>query len=132
MNIKDFMGIINAILIICALAAIVRGIIKVADASKKGLGKGYKIRTVITSTISAVAFLIVASMLGGEMDESGEYIKVQHPIGIPDITYGQAIDRVCGNQKWSRMTSQSTTSGTAIVQMDADCIYADGEHKITI
>lgn len=132
MNIKDLGSVFNAILTVCAVASIVSGLIKLATASKKGRGKWYKIKTVITSVVSAVVFLIFASLLGGEVDRSGEFIKIQHPTGIPDITYGQAIDKVCGNQEWSRVTSQYSTTGNAIVQMDAECNYADGSHRITI
>lgn len=132
MNIQDSLSVIKVFLVVCAVISIVVGIVRLAGASKKGHGQWYKIKTVITSVFAAVIFLIFASLLGGEMDNSGEKIKAQHPMGISDITYGQAIDKVCGNQKWSRMASQYTTSGSAIVQMDADCIYAGGNHRITI
>lgn len=132
MNSGDFLGLLKVFLVVCAVASIVAGIVKLATASKKGHGKWYKIKTVVTSVLSAIFFMVFVSMLGGEMDHSSAYIKAQHPVSVPYITYGQAIDRVCGNQKWSRMTSQSTTSGSAVVQMDAECMYADGKHRITI
>lgn len=132
MNIQDSLSVIKVFLVVCAVISIVVGIVRLAGASKKGHGKWYKIKAGITSVFAATVFLIFASLLSGEMDNSGEMIKAQYPMGISDITYGQAIDKVCGNQKWSRMTSQYTTSGSAIVQMDADCIYAGGNHRITI
>lgn len=128
MNINIFSTLLN----LCAIISIIIGIVKLVTASKRGHGKSDKIKTVITSALLVVVFLFAASGVNGESEINGDYIKAQHPIDVPDITYGQAIDNVCGNQKWSRVTSEYSSSGQAIVQMDADCNYGNEDHKITI
>lgn len=132
MDIGGFLGIMKMILIICAVGSVVVGIVKLATAAKKGRGRWYKIKTIVFSILSAALFLFMNSLLVEELDNSGNYIKAQHPVGVPNITYGQAIDKVCGNQRWSRAGNENTTTGQTIVHLDADCMYGGEEHKITI
>lgn len=123
---------LSTILKILVVIPIIICILKVVFASKKGRGKSYIIKTVVSNGILVAFMLFAVSFMDTEMNKTSSYIKGQHPISITDITYGQALDSVCENQKWNRVTREYSSSDQAIVQMDADYTYGNENHKITI
>lgn len=129
MNIGEFASIMRVVLMLCAAGVFLSGLVKAKRARKNGRSG---IGSIAVGVISAIVILAMAVYLGNTTDSGGEYIKLQHPTGVLNITYGQALDKVCGNQKWYQMTSEASNSGQAIVQMDADCNYNGAVRKITI
>lgn len=131
MNIREFASIVQVVLMLCAAGAFISGIMKAKRARKNGHSG---IPQIVVGVILAILAVAGINIFRSALDNCAEceYIKAQHPMGVLNITYGQALDKVCGNQKWYPMTKEASSSGKSVVQMDADCNYNGSVRSITI
>lgn len=132
MNSNNFISIIKLLFNLGGIAAIITGLIKIILAKKKGKKAIYYIIVIVGTIVSASVCFMVSGLLNGAMEQSGNYIKANHPASIDSITYGQVFDELCANMEWSQIQNSSSANGTSFVQLDADCNYGGEDRKITI
>lgn len=132
MDSQSLTNFLKVLLILGGIGSLIFGIVKVIMAGKKGKGIFSRIITIAVSVMAAIICFVGSSAFSSEMKKTGENILANHPASINSITYGQAIENVCGNIEWSRVTAESSSNNRAFVQMNADCTYDDKERKIVI
>ncbi len=132
MDSQSITNLFKVLLILLGIGSLIFGIVKVIMAKKKGKGILGRIATIAVSVMGAIICFFGSSTIGAEMNKTGEYILANHPASINSITYGQAIENVCGNIEWSKVTAESSSDGRAFAQMNADCKYDNEERKIVI
>lgn len=123
---------LSGLMIAIGVASIIIGIVKVIQAKKQELGKGYKIKTICISAFMAIVMFFFASLVNQEESNRGQYALENHPYSIKEITYGQAINSTCEDVDWSGTNFDKSEDGNTFLQLDGTCNYKGKKKKIKI
>lgn len=132
MDSKIVSDLLFGFIVFVGVAVIITGIYKSITAKKENLGIGYRIKVILSSVLFATVLFAMACMVISVQNERGEYVRQSHPSSIENITYGQAIDAVFEEEKWSGVNFDKSEDGRTFLQLDGKCRYAGKKREITI
>lgn len=124
--------LLRVAIILVAVISMILCIIKIIKGKRNGKGIFYYIKNILGTCITVLFCIMFFYFSRKQMDVFGEYILQNYPSSIDFITYGDAINTVCDNIKWTTTTAEASENGLAFVQMDADYDNNNTHHKIKI